>query len=251
MARHHKGAARATDPVAGGPRAVPRLLRRSAKRSRYAGRLPQPARRSSRRRKPGSALVRGLVVPGLHLAVLWSFAVAQPLLDVLGDAPEFFVARENTRADIVVLALGLTLVPPLIMVGIEVLASLVSLKLRRWVHLLFVAALAAAFLLQLLKDRPGGSAAVLIPVSVVAGLVLAALYMRTQLVPTLLTVLAPAPLVFVFVFLVISPVSKLVLPGKDVEASNVHHPGPHAGGDDLLRRALRLGPDGARPPDQR
>ena len=58
-----------------------------------------------------------------------------------------------------------------------------------------------------------------------AGLVLAALYVRTQVVPTLLTVLAPAPLVFVLVFLVISPVSKLVLPEKDVEASTVDIPG--------------------------
>jgi hypothetical protein len=38
---------------------------------------------------------------GLHLAVLWAFAVVQPLLDLLGDNPDFFVARGNTSSDIV------------------------------------------------------------------------------------------------------------------------------------------------------
>ncbi len=54
-----------------------------------------------------------LLVGGLHLGVLWAFAVVQPLLDLLGDNPDFFVARGNTRGDIVLLAVGLTLVPPL------------------------------------------------------------------------------------------------------------------------------------------
>ena len=43
---------------------------------------------------------RALLAAWAHLAVLWSFAFAQPLLDLLGDTPEFFVARGNTRADI-------------------------------------------------------------------------------------------------------------------------------------------------------
>ena len=32
----------------------------------------------------------------VHLAVLWSFAFAQPLLDLLGDNPEFFAARGSS-----------------------------------------------------------------------------------------------------------------------------------------------------------
>jgi len=39
-------------------------------------------------------------------------AVAQPLLDVLDNSPDFFVARGNTRADILILAFGLVLGPP-------------------------------------------------------------------------------------------------------------------------------------------
>ncbi len=56
--------------------------------------------------------------------MLWSFAVAQPLFDLLGDGPEFFVARGNTRGDILLLAFGLTLLPPLVLIAVEWLAGL-------------------------------------------------------------------------------------------------------------------------------
>jgi hypothetical protein len=55
----------------------------------------------------------------LHLLVLSSFAFAQPLFDLLGKTPEFFVVRGSRPADIVVFAIVLTLVPPLVLVGVE------------------------------------------------------------------------------------------------------------------------------------
>jgi hypothetical protein len=175
-------------------------------------------------RLPGGLDARELATAWLHLGVLWSFAVAQPLLDLLGDAPEFFVARENTRVDIIVLGLVLVLVPPLVLVALEALAGLVSAPLRRGLHVAFVGLLAATFVLQLLKDT-GGSAAVLIPVALALGLLAAAAYARTRPGPMLLNVLSPAPVVFLALFLLVSPVSRLVLPGSDVEASDVAIPG--------------------------
>lgn len=59
--------------------------------------------------------------------MLWSFAFAKPLFDILADSPEFFVARENTAGDIVVLALAVTLVPPTLLL----LAELVLIRLPR------------------------------------------------------------------------------------------------------------------------
>src|SRR5215212_4521924 len=102
---------------------------------------------------------RGLALAGLHLAVLWSLAAVQPLLNVLGDAPEFFVARENTRGDILLLAFGLVLVPPLAFVAVEALVDQISRRAGRVVHLGFVALLAAAFALQVLEDVVGGGRA--------------------------------------------------------------------------------------------
>ena len=42
----------------------------------------------------------------MHLAVLWAFAVAKPLFDILADSPDFFVARGNTSGDIVLFAIA-------------------------------------------------------------------------------------------------------------------------------------------------
>jgi hypothetical protein len=163
-------------------------------------------------------------VAGLHLGVLWSFAFAQPLLDLLGDTPEFFVARGNTRGDIVLLALALLLVPPLLLTALEGLVGLVSTPLRRVLHLCLVALLSAAFALQLIKDVSVRSA-VLLTAALAIGALAALAYERTAAGPALLTVLSPAPLVFLFVFLVLSPVSKLVLPGKEAAAAGVEVPG--------------------------
>jgi hypothetical protein len=172
---------------------------------------------------PGRA--RPLGIAYLHLAVLWSFAIAQPLLDLLGDNPEFFVARENTRGDILVLVFVLVLVPPLVLTALEALATLASERARQTVHLVLIAGLTSLFALQVLKDLSDGTAALLIPLAVLVGLLGALTYARTRLVPAMLTVLGAAPLVFVAVFLLSSPVSKLVLPGGEVEGAAVPVPG--------------------------
>ncbi len=133
--------------------------------ARYADGLSQPVSRSRRWRMPSTGILRDLAIPGLHVAVLWAFAVTQPMLDLLGNAPEFFVARENSRADILILAFALTIVPPLLLMAVELVATLISRGLGRIVHLVFVGGLVAAFVLQILKDHPGGSSGLLIPLS--------------------------------------------------------------------------------------
>ena len=59
---------------------------------------------------------RSLVILGLS-----SLAVAQPLLDLFGRNPEFFVAGNYSTGQIVWFALLITLVPPL--VGIAAIAA--------------------------------------------------------------------------------------------------------------------------------
>jgi hypothetical protein len=159
--------------------------------------------------------------------VLWSFAVAQPLFDVLSDSPEFFVARGNSAADIVVLAIVVTVVPPTAAVLVELLVRRAA-RVRLALHLALVAVLGAAIALQLSDDLFGGTSAVLIPAAVAAGAGVAFGYARTRLVPSILTVLAPVPVVFACAFLFLSPVSKLVLPASEdaVATGAVGHPVP-------------------------
>ena len=150
----------------------------------------------------------------LHLAALWAFAFVQPLLDLLGREPQFFVARGNTGADIVLYALAFTVIPPALMALAVWLAGRVRPALGEAVMVVMVGALVAAILLPPAGDLLGGSAAS-VAVAVILGAGAALLYARAAAARTFLTVLSPAPLLFLVLFLAVSPASELVLPGAE------------------------------------
>ena len=151
------------------------------------------------------------LVAGAHLAVLWAFAVAQPLFDALAGSAEFFVARDNTSSDIVILSLVVTLVPPLALTAVELVASLIWPPLGRALHVVFVAVLGAAVVVGVLERIVANESVVLGPAAAVAGAAIGTGYVRAAAVRRFLTVLIPAPAIFLAVFLLFSPVSELVL----------------------------------------
>ena len=156
---------------------------------------------------------------GTSGTVLWALAVAQPLLDLLGDTPEFFVARGNTRADILLLAFGLVLVPPTALWLVEQALARAP-RARAATHLVFIALLAAVLAVQLVKDlAPGLAAAAAMVLALAAGAAAAFLYARHDGVRSFVTVLAPAPVLFLALFLLFSPASDLVLPQDEVSAA--------------------------------
>ena len=156
----------------------------------------------------------GLLLSFLHLAVLSAFALAQPLFNLLSDNPEFFAARGSTATDVIVFAVLLVVVPPALGLAIELLAGLAGPRARRVAHLVLLALLTAMIFVQALKDALGSSDAVLIAISVALGALAALLYARAEPVRSFMTVLSPAPLVFLILFLFISPVSKITLSGE-------------------------------------
>ena len=143
--------------------------------------------------------------------MLWAFAFVQPLFDALSRNPEFFVARRNTGTDIVILALVLTFVPPLLLTIAERLTALASAPLARGAHLVLVGALGAAFSIGLLKRVEAEASTVLLPAAAAASAAIVAVYRRSAIAQRFLTALAPAPAVFVALFVLLSPVSALVL----------------------------------------
>jgi hypothetical protein len=149
----------------------------------------------------------------LHLGGLWALAFAQPLLDLLGRNAEFFVARGSTRGDILLLAFGYALVPPL--VGAAVVWGLGRIRPDvGWAAMLaLVALIVAALVLPPVGDLLGGSA-VAIPVALLMGAGAAVLYARATGVRSFVTVLSPAPLVVLLLFLVVSPVRGLLFPSE-------------------------------------
>jgi hypothetical protein len=165
-------------------------------------------------RERGS-LGRELLLAWVHLAVLWAFAIAKPLFDVLADSPEFFVARGNTSGDIVALAFGLVLIPPTLLAGVE-LALFALPRVRELVHLVFVGSLTAAIVMQVFKGEVAGPGLPLTAVALACGVGAAVLYARTQAARSTLTVLSPTPVLFLVLFLVASPVSDLFESDSDV-----------------------------------
>ena len=141
----------------------------------------------------------------LHLTALTSLAIAQPLLDLLGRTPEFFAVRGATRAEIVVFALLLVLVPPLVLLAVEALAG----PARPLLHVVFVGILVSMFALQALgRFAP----------AVLLGGAAAAAYVRLPAARAVLSVLAVAPAVFLALFLLRSPAADLVWPEEQAHA---------------------------------
>ena len=165
----------------------------------------------------------------VEVFVLSGFAIAQPLLDVTGKSPDFFLFRRADRLDIVALVLGVTLLPALFIWGFEVAVGIVSETVRRLVHLAAVAGLFSLLAIQVAKKLTDLRGPQVVAIALVAGVAAGALYARTSWLRLWLRYLAPAPLVFALVFLLMSPTSKLVLPAR-TEASTGQTPAAAAAG---------------------
>ena len=165
---------------------------------------------TTRQRRRERGHVAELARNGAHLAALSALAFEQPLLDILGRNPAFFAVRGSSGTEIVLFALALTLGPPAVLLAIEAAVGAVSHAAAGALHLCFVGGLAAVVVLHgLTKSEALGGLGALV-VAGTAGLAVAAIYARTTAVRTFATFLAPAPLLFLALFLLDSPVSKLV-----------------------------------------
>lgn len=161
---------------------------------------------------------RELLLDGLHLFVLAGFAVAQPLYDLLGRNAEFFVAHRSQPVDLLLLVLALSFALPLLLVLLEGAAGLPGRLPRKVVHIFLVGLLMGVMALPPLKkidDVPGTA---LLLLAALLGALFAAGYARFQPVRLFLTALSPAIVLFPALFLLASPVAKLMRPVRAVAA---------------------------------
>lgn len=151
---------------------------------------------------------------GLHLAALCAIGIAQQYFEPLADGPDFFISRGATGLDVVVYAFGLVLVPPLVLLAVEALAGLASERLRDGLHLVFVGGLAALIAWQALTgdDEPLPPMVTILIALLVGGAATFA-YHRVPAVSFGVSVLSPAPVVVLALFLCFSPVWALVAGG--------------------------------------
>jgi hypothetical protein len=109
---------------------------------------------------------------------------------------------------------AIVLVPPAVLVGAEAGAGLVDRRRAGGIHLAAIAFLVALVALQALRRAADPGSALALPTAAVVGAGASYAYARFAPVRSFLTALAPAPLVFLALFLFASPVGKLVLPNE-------------------------------------
>jgi hypothetical protein len=140
-----------------------------------------------------------------HIAALCGFAVAQPLFDLLGRNPTFFVAHQAGAVDLVLFALVLAVGPPLVVL-LPVAALGTSTRRGHAALLVAVAALAALVALPPLNRAGRLPAGAVLAGAAATGALGALGYARVAAARSLLTALTPAALVF----LLHSPASRLL-----------------------------------------
>ncbi len=170
--------------------------------------------------RAGRGLAKEAAWAYLNLAVLWTFAVAQPLFDLLKDNPEFFAARGSSGFDIISFSVLLVALPPALLLAIELLAGLAGATARRAVHVVLLGGLVALIAAQALKKAIDASDPFLIVLSIAIGAGLALLWLRAEPVRSFLNVLAPVPIVFLALFLFSGSISELAFP-EDAKARTI------------------------------
>jgi arylsulfatase A-like enzyme len=147
----------------------------------------------------------------LELFALCGFVVVQPVLDVVGGAPDFFIFHGVAGGEVLALVAILALVPPVALWGLGVLAGLVGARARRVAHLVTVAGLLLLLAVQLGKQLTSLRGAVLVVVAVLAAAGVVFAYARLEPARLLLRFAAIGPLVFALLFAFGSPSSAVLL----------------------------------------
>ena len=151
-------------------------------------------------------------IDSLPIFVLCSFAIAQPLFNLLSQYAEFFVARHSRPIDIVLLILILIIPFPALIVLIEAIAGIISHQARKVVHGFVIACLMALIALPAFKMIGILSGAIILLLAGLAGIGFMLVYIRFRPVKRFLTAISPALLIFPAFFLFNSPVYKIVFP---------------------------------------
>lgn len=158
-----------------------------------------------------------------------AFALGQPILDLVGRNPEFFIARRFPVLDIVVLAALLMLTPLLLVAPVFGLRA-IDRAAGGAAHLVVLAALGAAAVATALQAAGAGTwtPALYFGLAALVGVALAVLYARVPIARTALSFLGLAPVVFAVWFATATPVAGLLFSSRSElpEAGNVANPVP-------------------------
>lgn len=148
----------------------------------------------------------------LHICVLVSVAVAQPVFDLISRNADWLTERRWERADIAAVVALLCLLVPGVLVAANSAAGLLGSRFQRLTSRSIVAALIAAVAAQALARLGTGPWVALAGVALLLGGAFAAAYGRFVVVRSFVTFLSPALLLFPALFLFHPAVSKIAFP---------------------------------------
>nr|WP_091609678.1 sulfatase-like hydrolase/transferase [Micromonospora mirobrigensis] len=184
---------------------------------------PTPAPAAARATAGWRAELRRL----LEVVALVGLVVTQPVLDVLGHSPDFFLFHRARPADVLLLV-GLIAVAPTVPLALLGAASrLAGRAVRAAVHTGLVGLLLAALAVQVGRHVTPLRGVPLLLVAALAGAAGAAAHRRWRAPGRVLRVAAVGPPVFVLLFLFASPASAVVLPRGQGGAAGQAAAGAH------------------------
>ena len=151
-----------------------------------------------------------LVYNGMVLLALSGLALAQPVFDLFGRNPEFFVASGATKTEIVAFALLIALAPATVGLALEAGAYAISARAGSVVHLALMTGLALVLGLVVAHNIGIGRSLVFVAVAAVVGGLIVVGERRYSPVRQALRYLAAAPFAFLALILFGSESASLV-----------------------------------------
>lgn len=151
----------------------------------------------------------------LEVVALVGLVVTQPLLDVLGRSPDFFLFHRADPTQILLLVALVAVVPTVGVALLGALSRLAGRTARALTHTGLVGLLLAALAVQVGRHVTPLRGVPLLLVALLAGAAGAAAHRRWRAPGRVLRLAAAGPVAFVTLFLLASPTSVVVLPRGD------------------------------------
>jgi hypothetical protein len=164
-----------------------------------------------------------------ELFALCGFAIAQPVLDVTGRSPDFFLFNGAGRAEVLLLAAAVGVGPALALWAGGAAVRLLHRGAGTAVHVATVTVLLAVLAVEVGKKASPLRGTALLAAAAATAALATACYLRLPPARLWLRYASPAPLVFLLLFTLASPTSELVLPGRHPDrrtAAAVRRPVP-------------------------
>ncbi len=154
----------------------------------------------------------------LHLCLLCSLAVAQPLYDLAGTTPEFLVAHRLEPIHIIAFVVILSLCVPLLFFLVYRVTHAFSFKSGRFMLGIFVILLVSLTLMPIVSKWLALDDVLAVVLAVFAAAVFARFYFKNEGARLFLSWFSLAALIFPLNFLFVSPASELLEIGDDSRA---------------------------------